>query len=125
LIDVVFLLIVYFMVTSSLIKREADISFILPTPEPTPVVNVPVDVLIEIQSDGAVKLEGMRFSTSDRDLDDLIVQISGLKQIAATQESDFYVNILPHQDTLHRRVIDVMDACAKAGVDKLGFSKSI
>ena len=30
LIDVVFLLLIYFMVTASLIKKEADISFILP-----------------------------------------------------------------------------------------------
>ncbi len=31
LIDVVFLLLIYFMVTASLIKKEADLSFMLPT----------------------------------------------------------------------------------------------
>ena len=36
LIDVVFLLLIYFMVTASLIKKEADLSFMLPAKVDTP-----------------------------------------------------------------------------------------
>jgi len=80
--------------------------------------------LIQIEDDGTVVVEGMRFSFDDRSLDDLVVQVAGVKEIAASQNSPFFVNVLPHPDALHRRIIDVMDACAAAGVDSLTFSKT-
>ena len=46
-------------------------------------------------------------------------------QIALSQKSPFFVNISPHQDALHWRIIDVMDACAAAGVESLSFSKAL
>jgi len=126
LIDVVFLLLIYFMVTAALIKKEGDISFMLPANiAQTEMVDIPVEVLIEITSDGTIQVEGMRFDRNDRNLDDLVNQIAGLKQIAKSQNSRFFVNVLPHQDALHRRIIDVMDACAAADVNSLTFSKSM
>ena len=126
LIDVVFLLLIYFMVTASLIKKEGDISFLLPANiAQEEMVVVPVEVLIEITSDGVIELEGLRFQSNDRDLNDLITQIMGLLQIALSQKSPFFVNIAPHQDALHWRIIDVMDACAAAGVESLSFSKAL
>ena len=125
LIDVVFLLLIYFMVTASLIKKEADIGFMLPANVAVEdMQEIPVEVLIEITVDGTVQVEGMRFSYDDRALEDLVVQVAGLKEIAASQNSPFFVNVLPHADALHRRIIDVMDACAAAGVNSLTFSKS-
>ncbi len=126
LIDVVFLLLIYFMVTASLIKKEGDISFMLPANVAVEdMQEIPVEVLIEITADGTVQVEGMRFSYDDKTLDDLVIQVAGLKEIAASQNSPFFVNVLPHQDSLHRRIIDVMDACAAAGVNSLTFSKSM
>ena len=81
--------------------------------------------IIEIQPDGRIELEGIQFSGSDAELKDLSGQIAGLKKIAAAQGSEFFINLLPHQEATHRRIIDVMDACTKAGVDSLIFSKSI
>lgn len=126
LIDVVFLLLIYFMVTAALLKKEGDIAFMLPANVAAEeVVDIPVEVLIEITSDGTVQVEGMRFSREDFDLDELVSQIRGLQAIAASQQSPFFVNILPDQDALHRRIIDVMDACAAAGVKSLSFSKAM
>jgi biopolymer transport protein ExbD len=126
LIDVVFLLLIYFMVTASLIKKEGDISFILPATVAQPEkMDVPVEVLIEIDADGTVILEGMQFPWEDRDLGDLANHIRGLKQIAVSQKAPFFVNVIPEKGTLHKRVIDVMDACAAAEVDNLSFSKSM
>jgi biopolymer transport protein ExbD len=126
LIDVVFLLLIYFMVTAALIKKEGDISFMLPANiAQEDVVEIPVEVLIEIGVDGTVQVEGMRFSASDRNLESLVGQLAGLKAIAASQHSPFFVNILPNQDALHERIIDVMDACAAAGVKNLSFSKAM
>lgn len=126
LIDVVFLLLIYFMVTASLIKKEGDISFMLPANVAADeMVDIPVEVLIEITADGTVQVEGMRFARDDYALNDLVMQIRGLQAIAKSQRSPFFVNLLPHQDALHRRIIDVMDACAAAGVNSLTFSKSM
>jgi biopolymer transport protein ExbD len=125
LIDIVFLLILYFMVTASLVKKEADIAFALPGPDTLPPVDIPVEVLVEIVADGTVQVEGIRYSRQDLELDGLKEHLSRLREVARTQSSDFFVSIMPHEETLHQRVIDVMDACTAAGVHKLGFAQSI
>lgn len=125
LIDVVFLLLIYFIVTAELIKKEGDISFMLPANiAVSDMIDIPVEVLIEIAADGTVQVEGMRFSAADQELSDLVSQLRGLQAIAKSQNSSFFVNILPNQDSLHYRIIDVMDACAAAGVKSLSFSRA-
>jgi biopolymer transport protein ExbD len=124
LIDVVFLLLIYFMVTSSLIKKDAALSFALPIIG-SPLSDMPVEVVVVIAADGTVDLNGIHFHQDDQSLDGLAAQITDLKTLAAAQRSEFHVNILPHDQTLHRRIIDVMDACAKAGIANLGFSAAL
>ena len=59
LIDVVFLLLIYFMVTASLVKKEADISFMLPAKvDQSESIEMPIEVSIEIVPDGDVVVEG-------------------------------------------------------------------
>lgn len=121
LIDVVFLLLIYFMVTSTLIKKEGDISFSLPVPGPGP--SWPVEAFIQIANDGDVILEGMHFDSSDRELQALVSHMEMLRQMADAQQSDFIVTLAPSDDTLHRRIIDVMDACRHAKVRHLAFAQ--
>ena len=126
LIDVVFLLLIYFMVTASLIKKEADISFILPANVPqNEMADIPLEVIIEIDPQGTVILEGMQFLATDIMLSDMASHLRALKQVAASQQSPFFVNLLPHRDATHNRVVNVMDACAAAHIDSLTFSKSL
>ena len=125
LIDVVFLLLIYFLVTASLIKKEADIGFMLPANVAVEDMReIPVEVIIQITEDGTVEVEGMRFAFEDHSLDDLVVQIAGLKEIAKSQNSPFFVNVIPSAEAIHLRIIDVMDACAAAGVNSLTFAKT-
>ena len=126
LIDVVFLLLIYFMVTASLIKKEGDISFILPASvPPTKMIDIPVEALIFILEDGTVEMDGLRFSATDLALDELSIQVAGLREIATSQQSPFSVTLTPHERARHARIIDVMDACAAAGAKNLSFGKSI
>jgi biopolymer transport protein ExbD len=126
LIDVVFLLLIYFMVTASLIKKEADLSFMLPakvdTPDP---VTLPIEVLIEVTELGDILIEGMVFGKDTSDLGDLIGQLLSLKEAADSSGSELIVNILPADKALHGRVINVMDACAAANVKNMSFSMSM
>ncbi len=124
LIDVVFLLLIYFMVTSSLIKKEGDISFMLPADVPqVQMVDIPIDARIRIAEDDSVSLDGRQYAASNRDLEELIDQLAGLKQMAESTKSPFFVTLDPQPDTKHRRIIDVMDACAAAKVSNLTFAK--
>jgi len=126
LIDVVFLLLIYFMVTASLIKKEADLSFMLPaatTPD-QPIV-LPIEVLIEVNELGDILIEGMLFGKDENNLDDLIGQLISLKQAAESSQSELIVNILPADKALHGRIIKVMDACAAADVKNMSFSMSM
>lgn len=126
LIDCVFLLLIYFMVTASLVKKEGDISFLLPAnvTQSDP-INLPVEAVIEIAADGTVHLEGLLFSGQDRMLNELVTHLLGLKQMAQSQGALFTVNLLPNGDALHERIIEVMDACAAADVKNLTFSKAM
>lgn len=125
LIDVVFLLLIYFMVTASLIKKEADISFVLPATSTAKIKDVPVEILIEISENGTVEAEGFIFASEDVKLDELASHLRSLGAVAASQGSPFMVNLMPDPETFQERVINVMDACAAAGVKSLSFSKSM
>lgn len=126
LIDVVFLLLIYFMVTASMIKKEADLSFMLPakvdTPDP---ISLPIEVLIEVSDVGDIMIEGMVFGQNESNLDDLISQLITLKEAADSSQSDLIVNIMPADKALHGRVVKVMDACAAAKVKNMSFSMSM
>jgi biopolymer transport protein ExbD len=125
LIDVVFLLLIYFMVTSSLVKKEADLSFLLPAKvNTTDPISLPIEALIEISDIGDVSMEGMRYGL-DGSLNDLVTQLLTLKEAASSSGSELIVNILPADNTLHGRIINVMDACAAAKVKNLSFSMSM
>lgn len=125
LIDVVFLLLIYFMVTATLIKKEADLSFLLPAKvETDEIVLLPIEVIIEVTEAGEVLMEGMQFGQGVQNLNDLIGQLVSLKEAADSSSSEFIVNILPDDRALHGRIVQVMDACAAAKVKNMSFSTS-
>jgi len=126
LIDVVFLLLIYFMVTASLIQKEADLSFMLPAvTKPDEPIMLPIEVLIEVSEAGDISIEGMVFGQGSSNLDDLINQLITLKEAAESSDSDLIVNILPADKALHGRIVKVMDACAAANVKNMSFSMSM
>ena len=126
LIDVVFLLLIYFMVTASLVKKEADLSFMLPAKvETSDPITLPIEVLIEISELGDILVDGMVFGQNSSDLTDLIGQLVSLKEAADSSNSELIVNILPADKALHGRIINVMDACAAAHVKNTSFSMTM
>ena len=73
LIDCVFLLLIYFMVSSSLRKSEADLSLALPgAVAQAQALAIPDEQIIEVHSDGAIVLNGRAYTDpSKADLKDL------------------------------------------------------
>lgn len=126
LIDVVFLLLIYFMVTASLVKKEADLSFMLPAKvETTDPITLPIEILIEVSELGDIIVDGMVFGEGSDNLNDLIGQLASLKEAAESSNSELIVNILPADKALHGRIINVMDACAAAKVKNMSFSMTM
>ena len=114
------------MFTASLIKKEADLGFMLPAKVDVPEsLDIPIEVLIEVSEDGNILIEGMIFGEDENNLDDLIGQLLSLKEAADTSGSELIVNILPEDKALHGRIVDVMDACAAADVKNMSFSMTM
>ncbi|MCK4564206.1 MAG: biopolymer transporter ExbD [Verrucomicrobia bacterium] len=126
LIDVVFLLLIYFMVTASLIAKEADLAFMLPAKVPsTEPILLPIEVLIEVSETGDISINGIVFGQTGVGLDDLVSELMSYKEAAEASKSDFIVNILPDDKALHGRIVKVMDACAAAKVKNMSFSTAM
>lgn len=124
LIDVVFLLLIYFIMAAKIVRKEGDIVFALPADVPAQeMIEIPVEARIKIEDNDTVRLEGLSFSASDRKLRGLAEQLKGLKRMADAQHTPFFVTLAPTPDTNHRRIVDVMDACAMADVKNLTFAK--
>ena len=123
LIDVVFLLLIYFMVTTALIKKEADISFMLPAKvELDEPIDLPMEITIDIAPGGDVMVEGVIFPASDRDLLSLATRLTEFRQSTEMAGSELIVNIAPNDEALHARIVDVMNACAIAKVKNTSFT---
>lgn len=120
LIDVVFLLLVYFMVTASLVKKEADLSFRLPVPGKA-LAGRPIEVLVEISAPGLVTIEGERFA----DRGQLFRRLELLKAVADASQSELSISVMPDDRTRHEKIIPIMDACAAAEIENLSFSSAL
>lgn len=123
LIDVVFLLLIYFMVTASLVKKEADIAFLLPAQvTQSDPIDLPIEVIIEIGANGNVVVEGMVYRSSDRELNTLATRLVQLRQAAGSSGSSLVITITPNKAVLHHRIVEVMNACAVAEVKNISFN---
>jgi len=124
MIDCVFLLLIYFMVSATLEKQEADLSFQLPgTVEQTEAVEMPDEQIIEIRDDGQVIVNEYAYDTpgSPRFLE-LASMLTRFKEASNANKVDAIVTIAPSDLALHESIVKVMDACSVAGVESVNFS---
>lgn len=127
LIDVVFLLLIYFMVSAKLVATEKDLSFMLPAPSPPQnELVMPIEVLIEIGegNEGMVTINGMIYGQGGTGFNDLKEQLMMYQSDANASDSELIVSILPEDAAKHNRIVQVMDACAQAKVKNVSFSST-
>lgn len=124
MIDCVFLLLIFFMVTSTLHRQEADISFALPgVVEQTESVDIPDEQIIEIFGDGRVVLNDLEYdSPSDAGLPELVDMLIRFKATATANQVEAMITIAPTDDVKHQRVVDVLNACAVAAIENVTFA---
>lgn len=125
MIDVVFLMLVFFMVTTELIKQETDLGIQLPSEAPpaaTP--ELPSKHTVDILPDGTILLNGGE--TGDApvgELKNLTSLLASLKASADRLEKKTIVTIQADPFSPHRRSIDVLNACAKANLKFVSFAQ--
>ncbi|MEX1117248.1 MAG: biopolymer transporter ExbD [Terrimicrobiaceae bacterium] len=123
MIDIVFLLLIYFIVTTSLAKSEADLGIQLPgTVVQTTTLKMPDEQIIEVAADGSVILNGMAFdSVTSRDMPELVATLVRFRQASDATKNPAMISIQADEEVVHQRVVDVMNACATAEIKNVTF----
>ena len=124
LIDLVFLLLVFFMVTCSLVKSEGDLGIQLPGMiAQAESVDMPDEQIIEIKQDGRIYLNDREFDASySQDLPMLVATLQRYKAASNASKNKALITISADDDARHQRIIDVMNACAAAKITNITFA---
>ncbi|MFA5689635.1 MAG: biopolymer transporter ExbD [Kiritimatiellales bacterium] len=123
LIDVVFLLLIYFMVSSTLIKSEADLSLALPgAVAQSEAVAIPDEQIIEVGENGAIIMNGRIYTAPDKsDLAELEYTLVRYAEASRMVNVPAAITIYADDEALHERVVDVLNACAGANIKNITF----
>ena len=123
MIDMVFLLLVFFMVSAKPVKEESDIQIALPgKQEQSEAIDMPDEQRILITADGSVILNDMVLAAAgDQTMTDLIVTMKRFKESADANKSKALVTLAPEEIVPHQRVVDVLNACAAAQIKGVTF----
>jgi biopolymer transport protein ExbD len=114
MLDVLFVLLLFFMVTAGSQKHEATLTTQLPGGKPGG--DVPLE--IGIDADGQVNVSGVPVGdAADAKLGPLVDRLT---QVLASNQTQPVV-ITPMRSTKQQRVVDVLNACAAAKVKNLAF----
>lgn len=117
LIDVVFLLLIFFMVTTTF-DRESEIEVTLPEASVDKVVREDIMIEVTVTNQGTFFINGKRVINT---------QISTLKQAmlkVAKGRSDPPIIINADSNATHQAVVSVMDAARQLGFVHLSFATS-
>ena len=124
MIDVVFLLLIYFMVSSTLARQEADLSFQLPgSVEQEEPLDLPDEQIIEIRDNGQVVVNDYPYDSPEAPrLEELATMLTRFREASAANKVEAIVTISPAESVAHAHIVKVMDACSLAGIEAVNFA---
>jgi biopolymer transport protein ExbD len=115
MLDILFVLLLFFMVSAGAQKHETSLTTELPG-QGSPGPKVPVQLAID--DDGQVSISTVPYdSLTDHNLPQTLARLKAIVQADAAQP----VIVTPSRSTRHQRVMDVLNACAAAKVKNLAF----
>ena len=116
MIDIVFLLLIFFMVSTSFAPMPGIRVQLPPPGKPNP--NKPKGLIVRIANPEPGQLEGTMI------LNDEIVGLNEMfsQFIHAKEEIKNMLIIQSERDVLHEQIIHIMDIAKQAGIDKIGFA---
>lgn len=118
MIDMVFLLLVFFMVSAKPVRPERDIPMGLPGQvAQAEAVDIPDEARVFIEPSGQVVLNEQNLDTpGGSDLPELRAVLTRFRLSAENARSEALVTLAPHDEVPHQRLVDVLNACAEAGI---------
>ena len=124
MIDVVFLLLIYFMVASTLEKQEADLSFQLPgSVEQDEPLDLPDEQIIAIREDGQVMVNDYPYDSPELErYQELAAMLTRFREASTANKVEAIVTISPAESVPHAQIVRVMDACSLAGIEAVNFA---
>lgn len=124
MIDVVFVIMLFFMVMAGAVKIENELNTQLPGTASTSNSTDFVDEqIINIADNGAVTLNDEEFdSPESKELPQLKATLMRLKQNADAAKTPAVVTIVSDEQAKYSRTIDVLDALAIAKIDNVTFT---
>ena len=126
MIDVCFLLLFFYILTSKPVKPEADMSMTLPGTVPQEEsVEIPDEQRISIQEDGQVILNDLPMDQpQNRDMPALLKTLVRFKESANANKSEALITVDAADGSQHQRIVDVLNVCARAGIQGVTFAAS-
>ncbi|MGF1450764.1 MAG: ExbD/TolR family protein [Opitutales bacterium] len=124
MIDVVFLLLIYFMVTTTIMKQESDIGLKLPSDVPAAAdTPLPEEHLVDILADGGILFNGAPIGDADdRDLPELVGLLTRVRESSERAGFKTLVLLNPEPSTPQQDIVNVLNACVEAGVTSVTFA---
>ena len=120
MVDVVFVLMLFFMACAGQQVVEKELGINLPSGAASPTAAAKTPIIVEIDKEGQVRVQGQTMDTpGDKQLPALR---AWLKDKIDRFGSEDPVILRPANETRHERLMDVLNAAAAAGVKNLTFS---
>lgn len=126
MIDCVFLMLVYFMTTSSLDKSEAELVFPFAAAGPAATTETAVDEQrVRLTSGGRVFWNGSAFTLAGEEAGDgfrrLSRRLRAFRGATGAAGREAAVRLLPEAECPHQVVVRMLDALDRAGIERVHF----
>ena len=131
LIDICFLLLIYFLVTTTIKKRERDLQMALPSAAPSDAQLEIQPMFIKIDANGSIYLnpgsaqEILDTDTTSHDLPQPTQRLEMYASAARAADSQPLVQLYVEGDAKQQRVVDVLNALAHQEIEKVTFTDLI
>jgi biopolymer transport protein ExbD len=124
MIDVVFVIMLFFMVMAGAVKVEHELKTTLPgNVDTAKEAEMPDELTISISENGQVSLNDEAVSTpQDKELVQLFQEMKRAKQNADSGKTKLLVTVQAEETARYERVVNVLDVLAQAEVSNVTFS---
>ena len=114
MIDIVFLLLIFFIVTWQFTRSETELNVSVPTAEEGSELNRPKgEIIINVLPDGTIRVEGLTVN---------LPQLHEKLAAIAKQYENQPVRIRGDAKAEYQHIVEVIDTCQKAGIWNISFA---
>jgi len=124
MIDVCFLLLFFYILTSKPVKQEADVNMTLPgTVAQDQALDIPDEQRVSISGNGQIVLNDQPMdSPQSKDLPAFLATLKRFKESCNANKTEAMVTVDVADEATHQRIVDVLNICALADINGVTFA---